>query len=179
MLGVQNCPSTNSSNLAPILCALDAQLVIGADEAHTKMPLRELWLNEGTRAAFAPRLEPGQVVFAIDLEPQDLATAHVELRQRQSYDWATAICAVGMKLAGDTVKDVRIWLGAVAPVPWQAAAAEKALLGKSVSDANIDAAAKLAAQGAQPLSEGAYKLAMVQHVCAKALKLARERARSN
>lgn len=182
ILGVQNCPSTMSSNLAPMLSALDARLVIArpgeAKGTTHALPLREIWAFEAARAAFASRLPEGGLVLAIELEPKGLHTAHVEFRQKQSYDWATASCAVALRLEGGALRDVRIWLGAVAPVPFRAEAAEKLLQGQAPEASRLEAAARAVTQNAVPLRDNTFKIAMAQHCCRKALELALSRARS-
>lgn len=182
ILGVQNCPSTNSSNLAPMLCALDAQLVLAGKNAgdETRMPLRQLWDEEATRVAFAPRLSERQIVLAIETPSAGWGTAHAELRHKQSYDWATAIAAAAIALDGDEVRDVSLWLGAIAPVPYDASAAAVALRGKAPKDGDFAAVAEKALANAQPAGEDAvYKVEMAKLAIRQALGTALGRARQS
>ena len=52
--------------------------------------------------------------------------------------------------------------GGVAPVPLRLTAAEAAALGKPASAETIDAAAKAATEGANPLPQARYKLALLR-----------------
>jgi xanthine dehydrogenase YagS FAD-binding subunit len=61
-------------------------------------------------------------------------------------------------LQGTTVASARIVLGQVAPTPWVAAEAAKALAGKTVTAETAEEAAKAALAGATPLSHNAYKV---------------------
>lgn len=60
-------------------------------------------------------------------------------------------------------------MGAVAPIPWRSQAAEQALAGKTVSEASAAAAAEAAVQGAIPLSENAYKIAVAKTAVKRAI----------
>ncbi|HOK46574.1 MAG TPA: molybdopterin dehydrogenase, partial [Bryobacteraceae bacterium] len=69
-----------------------------------------------------------------------------------------------------TVASARIVLGHVAPVPWRAQAAEKALTGKTLNAAAIEEAAKAAVQGATPLSMNGYKVQLASVAVKRALE---------
>ena len=70
---------------------------------------------------------------------------------------------------GATVSAARIVLGHVAPTPWEAAAAGKALVGKTITAATAEAAGKAAVAGAQPLSQNAYKVQLAKVAVKRAL----------
>jgi xanthine dehydrogenase YagS FAD-binding subunit len=57
----------------------------------------------------------------------------------------------------------------VAPTPWRAAAAEKALAGKALATATIEQAAKCAVDDATPLSRNAYKVQLARVAVKRAL----------
>lgn len=67
-------------------------------------------------------------------------------------------------------------MGHVAPTPWRAAAAERALAGKALSTANIEAAAEAAVAGATPLSQNTYKVQLARVAVKRALLEAGRRA---
>jgi len=60
-------------------------------------------------------------------------------------------------------------MGAVAPVPWRAQAAEKALAGKAVTPAVAVAAAEAALTGAEPLGRNAYKVQVAKTAVERAI----------
>jgi xanthine dehydrogenase YagS FAD-binding subunit len=67
------------------------------------------------------------------------------------------------------VAEARIVLGGVAPVPYRAAKAEAALVGKPLNDASAAAAGLAATDGARPLAKNAYKVPLTQAVVKRAL----------
>jgi xanthine dehydrogenase YagS FAD-binding subunit len=68
------------------------------------------------------------------------------------------------------IKDARLVLGGVAPIPWRCTKAEKALVGRKIDDETCAAAGKLALEGAQPLTYNAYKVPLAQGLITKALR---------
>jgi CO/xanthine dehydrogenase FAD-binding subunit len=71
---------------------------------------------------------------------------------------------------GETSGEVRIVCGGVAPTPYRATGAEKALTGKPLNTATIKAAAKAVAQGAKPLAQNRYKIPILESLVRDALK---------
>jgi len=67
------------------------------------------------------------------------------------------------------VKEARIVLGAVAPIPWRSARAEQALIGKALDAAGVAAAASAAIVGAAPLSDNGYKIGLLQTLLKRTL----------
>ncbi len=90
--------------------------------------------------------------------PDSARTAYKKIFQKESFDWPLAEVAVVLDQRGGTVNKASIVLGAAAPVPWRADAAEKALAGKAVNAQSAREAAMAAVHGATPLSQNAYKI---------------------
>ena len=67
-------------------------------------------------------------------------------------------------------------LGHVAPTPWLAADAGKALAGKSLTPEAAEEAGKAAVAGANPLSQNAYKVQLARVAVKRALLEARGKA---
>jgi xanthine dehydrogenase YagS FAD-binding subunit len=70
---------------------------------------------------------------------------------------------------GEIVKTARVVLGHVAPVPFDAASAAQALVGRTVSPETIAAAGEAAVAGARPLSGNAYKVQLARVATRRAL----------
>jgi xanthine dehydrogenase YagS FAD-binding subunit len=116
-------------------------------------------------------LKAGELLAAILLPPASgLRMAHMKLAQKKSFDWPLADVAVVLDLAqGGACKRASIVLGAAAPTPWRARAAEAVLSGKIV-DPNLAAqAARAAVDGATPLSANAHKAPMLEALVKRAV----------
>ena len=102
--------------------------------------------------------------------------------ERKVGDFATAAVAAQVTLgASGNCESVGIGLTNVGLTPIKAMKAEAALKGKSPDDANIRAAAQLAAEAAQPSSDQRgseeYKRSLVKTLAVRALRKAVERAK--
>ena len=99
-------------------------------------------------------------------------STYLEFRERETFDFAVASVAAALEMDGETVRDIRIVLGAVSAGPLRAVEAEKVARGKRL---DIDAVAKAALKGATPLSQNAYKLHVVEALVRRALKKLQKR----
>jgi len=101
--------------------------------------------------------------------PGSLKSGHYEVRYKTSHDWPIAFATVLLTMNGSSVAGARIVMGAVAPVPWRAEAAEKALTGKPVTPETAVAAAEAALAGAQPLDRNGYKVQVAKTAVERAI----------
>jgi xanthine dehydrogenase YagS FAD-binding subunit len=96
-------------------------------------------------------------------------SALYEVRFKQSHDWPLAAAAVNLVMSGATVKSARVVMGAVAPIPWRAQAAERVLAGKTITEAVAVEAANAAVAGARPMSGNAYKIQIARTAVKRAV----------
>jgi xanthine dehydrogenase YagS FAD-binding subunit len=101
--------------------------------------------------------------------PGNVKSGFYEVRYKQSHDWPMAFAAIVATMKGDTVASARVVLGAVAPVPWRSEDAERALVGKPLSEATATAAAEAAVRAAQPLSRNGYKVQIAKTAVKRAI----------
>jgi xanthine dehydrogenase YagS FAD-binding subunit len=109
-------------------------------------------------------LEPGELITAVELPALPMArhSTYRKVRDRASYAFALVSVAAALELDGDTVKDVRLALGGVAPKPWRALKAEAALRGKPAVEANFSAAAEAELAAARPLRVNGFKVELAR-----------------
>ena len=114
-------------------------------------------------------LAPDEVFTHVILPaPGGVKHGHYEVRYKASHDWPIVFATVVLAMNGDTIRSARVVMGAVAPVPWRARAAEQALTGKRIDEQTAAAAAEAALEGARPMSQNGYKV----HVAKTAVKRA-------
>ncbi len=89
-------------------------------------------------------------------------TAYAKQAHKESYDWPLVEVAVSLQLEGDRCTRASIVLGAVAPTPWRARAAEAALVGRSLDEASARDAGRAALVGAVPLRDNGYKMQLLE-----------------
>jgi CO/xanthine dehydrogenase FAD-binding subunit len=159
------CVAVNAGDLAPALVAL------GATIRTTRRRLAAAdFFAVGARATTA--LEPGELVREIEVPrpPPGTRQSYVKFRTRRSIDFPIAGVAAVALLSGGVVQGVRLALGAVAPVPLRATAAEEYLLGRRLDAAAAAEAAARAVAGAAPLGENRYKVTILKTLVQQALE---------
>ncbi len=179
IFGNDSCASAHPASLPPVLGAIGARVVIAQGEKLEERPFDALWRapEQGVEADVA--LAPGDIIAAVVLpKPATGRTvAYEDVRQKAAFDWALASCAVGVTIVAGKITEASIWLGSVAPTPHRAAAAEKALVGATLSDGAIQKAADAAVADATPLAGNRYKVDLVKVVVRRALLRAAGRDR--
>jgi xanthine dehydrogenase YagS FAD-binding subunit len=161
------------SDLAPMLVALGASIAI-AGAAGKRTVLAEKFFHLPSQGPIAREniLEPGELITEV-LVPASAFAAHstyLKFKERDSLDFAMSAVAVAVdQLPNKTVKQARIVLGGVAPIPWRAVKAERFLEGKTLNDSVLAEAATLALDGAKPLQKNAYKVPLTQTLVRRAL----------
>ena len=161
----------NPSSLAPILIALGASLEITGEKGTRKVELHTLYRAPRTQSEREFTLASNEIVTAIVL-PEGAAnwkTAIYEVREKQALDWPLATAAVALRVDGGTVHEARVVLGHVAPVPWPAPNAERALAGKSITEESAAKAGAEAVHGAHPLSGNKYKVQLARVAVKRAI----------
>ncbi|HEY3277401.1 MAG TPA: hypothetical protein VGJ94_12340 [Syntrophorhabdaceae bacterium] len=84
-------------------------------------------------------------------------------------DFAIASVAAVLTTEKGVCSKARIALGAVAPGPFRPTAAEEFLTGRMIDNAVAEEAARLAVEGAKPLSGNAYKVEIVKTLVKRAI----------
>jgi len=156
------------SSLAVPLIALDAQATIVGPGGTRSIPVERLYRVPRTNDERELTIAPGELLVKISI-PAPGKNGSYEVRQKQSHDWPLVMAAVNLKMDGDSVRDCRVVLYGVAPIPWRSEPAEKAVRGQVISPESATAAAKAAAEGAAPLSMNGYKVALVRTAVKRAL----------
>ncbi|HKE00723.1 MAG TPA: FAD binding domain-containing protein [Planctomycetota bacterium] len=172
IFGNRVCAIVHPSNLAPALMLFDARLrTVAPDGKRRELALADLFLTPEKDVSREHALATGEVIESIVVPPRDggAQSAFVEMREKQAFDWPLVAAAVRLATDGRVVTDARIVLGAVAPVPLRREAAEKALVGKALTEESARDAAKAAFADATPLSQNAYKIAAGTTILARAI----------
>jgi xanthine dehydrogenase YagS FAD-binding subunit len=160
------------SDLAPMLLALGAKVTVVGGQGKRVVPLDQFFTlpSEGNIRR-ENVLKNDELITEIFVPATPLAakSTYLKFKERESLDFAMASVAAAIQLSGNTVKDARIVLGGVAPIPWRVPAAEKSLIGKALNKETIAEAAKIALADAKPLEKNAYKVPLAQTLVRRAL----------
>lgn len=140
-----------AADTAPPLLALDAEVELTSAAGTRRVPLADFFT--GVRATVR---RPDELLTAIrwPLPTPHTHTAFYKLGLRKAD--AISVVSVAVAVTFDNVgrcAQARIALGAVAPRPLRAPAAEAVLLGEKLTPAVIGEAARLAGEAASPISD--------------------------
>jgi xanthine dehydrogenase YagS FAD-binding subunit len=150
------------SNAAVPLVAYGASFVLDGPSGGRVVPAADFFVLPAQDPTRETVLQPGEVLKEVRVpSAAGWKSAYYEVRERAAFDWPLVAAAIAVKSAGGVVKDARVVLGQVAPIPWRSAAAEKALVGNALNTASAEAAGKAAVEGAQPMSDNGYKVDLV------------------
>ncbi|HVA79399.1 MAG TPA: xanthine dehydrogenase family protein subunit M [Candidatus Binataceae bacterium] len=161
------------SNLAPALVAYGASARIMGPAGERTVALDKFFTLPQVDSRRENDLRTGEIITAVIVPAPAPGTRgiYLEVREKQSFDWPLVSVAVVIAPSADrkTVRDARIVMGAVAPIPWRVPAAEKAIIGAPLDEAHARAAADAALAQAQPMSDNAYKVKIAKVIVRRAI----------
>lgn len=171
--------SPAGDTLVPLL-VLKAKVVL-ASKPNGVMAERRVALSEFFAGPGRTRRESQELLTAVEI-PSPLAgfvSDFFKFGTRPALDISTISIGLGAVHEGGSLRDVRIAFGAVAPTPIRAPQTEKALEGKKLDDAAIEAAVAAADAEVRPISDVRasdwYRHEMVRNMLRRMLEHVRSR----
>jgi xanthine dehydrogenase YagS FAD-binding subunit len=160
IMGGQGCYSVHASDLAPPLMALDAQVSIAGLAGMRTLPVEQFFIGPDQDVRRENVLAADEVLTSVTLPTArpGWAGTYLKARERTAGDFPVVSVAVGYSLDAGLIRQVRLVLGGVAPVPWRSPAAESVLEGQRPSAELAAKAATAALANAQPLAHNAFKV---------------------
>jgi 4-hydroxybenzoyl-CoA reductase subunit beta len=171
--GSDKCWALSSSDTAPVMIALGAEVMLAGTDGERRIPVSQLYGRDGI-AYLVKR--PHEVLTAIHVPDRTGWTAtYRKLRRRGSIDFPILGVAAAVRLgAGRVVEDARIVLGAVDTHPVEASEAATFLQGRTLDAETIEMAAGIAYKPARPLDNAdlnyAWRKRMARVEVARALR---------
>jgi xanthine dehydrogenase YagS FAD-binding subunit len=166
------CAIVHASTSATALVALGAEVEMTDEKGvQRRLRLEDFFVGPDKDVQRENDLKSGELLTAVLLPSSaGLRMKHLKLAQKESFDWPLADVAVVLDLAdGGRCRRAPIILGAAAPTPWRARAAEAALVGRTVDPDVAAAAGRAALEGATPLAGNAYKAPMFEALVKRAI----------
>jgi xanthine dehydrogenase YagS FAD-binding subunit len=160
------------SDAAPALLALGATLEIYGPDGRREVPAEGFFQLPDENLRRENLLQPDEVLTRVRvpaLQP-DTRSIYLKFREKQSLDFALSSAAAVLVMDGKKVESARLMLGGVAPIPYRVPRAEAELEGKPLSPETIAKAAEAAVEGAQPLGDNEFKIALTRNLVRRALE---------
>jgi aerobic carbon-monoxide dehydrogenase medium subunit len=160
-----------------VMLAMGAEISVRGPGGTRTIPVDEFF-----RGPFTTALEPTEILTDVRIPDLGARAGGTYLKlERKVGDFATVGIAVHVSFSNGSVGRAGIALTGVGPMNLRAEAAEQALAGQALDDEAISAAARLAAEAAQPRTDvrgtEAYKRNVVRVFTERGLRKAREVAR--
>lgn len=156
----------NNSNIAVALSALNATVVT----TQRTIAIEDFYSNI-MGATGNTILNKDEIVKEIQIPKSDEKAKQVFMKVsfRKFIDSPLVSTAIYANISGNSVKDIRIFLGSVAPKPIRATKAEEFLKGKKITLDVAEKAGEEAVYGAKPLSKNSYKVKLSKVIVKRAL----------
>ena len=170
------CAAVHPSATATALIALGARLRLHGARGAREVALDQFFVAPDKDVERENSLAPdGELVVEITVPApaRGASSAYTKQGEKESYDWPLAEVAVAIEQEAGTCKRASIVLGAAAPVPYRASAAEKALTGRRIDESTAGEAARAALAGATPLAQNGYKVQIFQTIVRRTILAAR------
>jgi len=181
-IGGNLCHNEPGADLPPVLLALNAVAELRSSKGSRKIPLRKFFHNY-----FETVVTPEELVCSIEVPALPRGASGVYLKHAISSE-DLAIAGVAVVLVPDekrtgVVREARIALGGVAPVPLRAIKAEAVVSGAELNDETIRGVAEIAASEADPMTDphgsAEYRTKMVKVLVRRAITAAAAQRNGN
>ena len=156
--GSSKCWAVQSSDLVPVMVAIGARFRLVSTLGERMIDAAGFYNDDGIDYL---KKRPDELLVDIHLPPTNgWRASYQKLRRRGAFDFPVLGVAAYVKYEsgaahatadGRAINDAKIVLGGVAPSPIQVTGAAEALIGKSLNDDQIQAAAEAAYVKARPL----------------------------
>lgn len=163
------CISPVVSSLATTFAALDATAIVLREGKETRMSMADLYARAFENPLAHNSLNPGDLILRVEIPISRPHSAYTQASDKHTFDWALVSCAAAAEVDGGRLKNPRVALGSISPVPHQVEAANQFLDGKTLDDDVASQAADLILKDAKPLEHNAYKVPMAHALIRRTL----------
>ena len=172
ILGASRCVAVNPSDTAPVLVALEAEMVVRRGSAERVIPAEEFFVGPEIDIERMTALEPGDLLMSIRI-PSKWAGARVyfeKVRDRDSWDFPLVNVATAVEESGGSIEDARVVVNGVAPTPVRLTAVESAIIGQSMNEQTAERAGNVAIQGVAPLTHNGFKVNLMKNLVKRSIR---------
>lgn len=149
------CWAVQSSDSVPVWCAMDAEATLVSAEGERRIPVRELYNDDGIQYLTT---KPGELLTQVHLPALNgWKSSYRKLRRRGTFDFPVLGVGVCVWKDGDTIRDLRIRIGGAGSHAIPATAAEDMLRGQVPTDELIAEAAQAAYKPARAMDNTDYE----------------------
>jgi xanthine dehydrogenase YagS FAD-binding subunit len=163
------CVSAHPSDPAVALLALDATVRYTTAGGSADVPLARFYRLPTSDRRTMIDIPPDAVITGVSIPAFSGKSLYRKAMSRATWTFALASVALAIRTEGDTIGEVRIAVGGVAPVPVRMSSVEREMIGKLSSELDSDELSRALVQDARPLSQNGYKVTVLQGLFREAL----------
>lgn len=143
----QRCHAAFTGDLAPALLALGAEISIAGAQGYRRVPLSELYVEDGKAHL---TLTEAELVVAVHLPSDAPPSAYAKVRTRAAIDYPMAGVAVALSASGTNVSSLRVALTGTNSRPFLLAGTE-GFAGRAVDEKLLQEIDRLVQKQVQPM----------------------------
>lgn len=172
ILGASRCVAVNPSDTAPVLVALDAEMVVRNSGGERVIPAQDFFIGPAVDIMRMTALQPGDILTSIRIPSMWAGSRFYfeKARDRAVWDFPLANVASAAKVSNGTIEDIRIVANGVAPYPVRFIAAEDAVRGRQVNEETAAQAGDMAINGVRPLAHNGYKVTLLRNLVMRSVR---------
>jgi 4-hydroxybenzoyl-CoA reductase subunit beta len=152
------CWAVSSTDTAPALIALGAEVTLAGPAGERRIPLEQLYGDDGMAYLTKSRDELVTAVHVPSSVVSRTSSVYWKLRRRGSFDFPVLGVAAALSFDGGVVTAARVVLGALESRPIILDLAQAPLVGARLDEERIRAVADLATKHARPLDNTDFEL---------------------
>ena len=142
------CNASPAADTAPPLLALDASVKLQSADGERIVPISQFFLGPEQTVT-----KPDELLTEVIIPLQEGASAFIKLGKRKAFTLSVASAAAFARVNNGKFEEVRVALGAVAPIPMRSRKVEDGLKGKDVNEESIKKAAQLVKEECRPITD--------------------------
>jgi xanthine dehydrogenase YagS FAD-binding subunit len=173
LFDANRCVAVSPSDLAPVMIALDAKMVIKGPKGERVVPAGEFFIGPRTDITRMTQTQPEELLVAIRV-PKNWAGARFyfeKVTDRNTWDFPLVNVAAAIKAdASGVVQDARVAVGGVSCTPRRVVVAEETIKGKKVDNDLAQVAGQVSTRGARPLNYNHFKIPLMANLVMRSLR---------
>jgi CO/xanthine dehydrogenase FAD-binding subunit len=168
-IGGNICSASPAADTAPPLLALDASAILQGPQGERTVPLSEFFIGPGQTVR-----GPDEILRELQIPCREGRSAFLKLGRRKGFTLSIASAAAFGLVRDGKFDDIKVAVGAVAPIPIRSRKIEDALKNAKVTEEGIDRATDMVKAEVNPITDlrasAAYRREMAGLLTKRAIK---------
>ena len=172
LFGANRCVAVSPSDIAPVMVALDAQMVVRNAKGERVLNSDEFFIGPATEITRMTAMEAEDLLVSIRL-PKAWAGAKFyfeKVTDRKAWDFPLVNVAAAIVTKDGKVERSRIAVGGVEARPHRVDVAEEAIQGRAIDAALAQEAGSSVSRRARPLNYNHFKIPLMENLVMRAVR---------